>query len=181
MLLVAHYTSSYDWEGSLEPRPSPRLQDTYNLGQEGLGSRLLGGYQCTSVINGGCAYVLGGCTYEWNIKTPRNKPTPLLRSHLASSPWVYYQDCGTTAVVLFGGTYVNCDTQCLKSFCSTCFYSSQLIQDSIAQPIITKIRSTYTSNPEFDPAKIRNASTAAEGLCKWVVAIEKYERYVMFM
>ena len=49
-------------------------------------------------------------------------------------------------------------------------------QDNINQTIIGKIRKDYTSNPEFDPAKIRNASTAAEGLCKWVIAIEKYER-----
>jgi dynein heavy chain len=30
-------------------------------------------------------------------------------------------------------------------------------------------------NPEFDPDKIRNASTACEGLAKWVLAIEKYD------
>ena len=49
-------------------------------------------------------------------------------------------------------------------------------QDNINPTFIAKIRSTYTSNPEFDPTKIRNASTAAEGLCKWVCAIEKYEK-----
>lgn len=41
--------------------------------------------------------------------------------------------------------------------------------------MIAKIRSSYTNNPEFDPVKIRTASTAVEGLCKWVCAIEKYE------
>ena len=48
-------------------------------------------------------------------------------------------------------------------------------QDNIGATVIAKIRKEYTSNPEFDPAKIRNASTAAEGLCKWVCAMEKYE------
>ena len=50
------------------------------------------------------------------------------------------------------------------------------VQDNINATYIAKIRSTYTNNPEFDPTKIRNASTAAEGLCKWVCAIEKYEQ-----
>ena len=31
-------------------------------------------------------------------------------------------------------------------------------------------------NPEFDPEKIKNASSAAEGLCKWVRALESYDR-----
>ena len=47
-----------------------------------------------------------------------------------------------------------------------------LTQDNINQTIIGKIRKDYVCSPEFDPAKIRNASTAAEGLCKWVIAIE---------
>ena len=39
-----------------------------------------------------------------------------------------------------------------------------------------KIRAEYTSNAEFDPAKVKNASSAAEGLCKWVRAMEIYDR-----
>ena len=50
------------------------------------------------------------------------------------------------------------------------------VQDNINPTVIGKIRNTYTSNSEFDPAKIKNASTAAEGLCKWVIAMEKYDR-----
>jgi dynein heavy chain len=49
-------------------------------------------------------------------------------------------------------------------------------KDNIAPPIIAKIRKEYTDNPEFDPAKIKTASTAAEGLCRWVIAIERYEK-----
>lgn len=39
-----------------------------------------------------------------------------------------------------------------------------------------KIRKEYISNPEFDPAKVANASSAAEGLCKWILAMEIYDR-----
>ena len=39
-----------------------------------------------------------------------------------------------------------------------------------------KIRSDFTPNPEFDPVKVRTASSAAEGLCRWVKAIEIYDR-----
>ena len=39
-----------------------------------------------------------------------------------------------------------------------------------------KIRSDYISNPDFDPAKVVKASQAAEGLCKWVKAMEIYDR-----
>ena len=36
--------------------------------------------------------------------------------------------------------------------------------------------SRYISNPEFDPVQIAKASTACEGLCRWVRAMEVYER-----
>ena len=41
---------------------------------------------------------------------------------------------------------------------------------------MTKIRKEYITNPDFDPAKVANASSAAEGLCKWVLAMEIYDR-----
>ena len=49
-----------------------------------------------------------------------------------------------------------------------------------------KIRTEYCTNPEFDPAKVRTASSAAEGLCKWVQSMEIYDRvakvyYVFFI
>ena len=40
------------------------------------------------------------------------------------------------------------------------------------------IRQKYVTNPDFDPAKIANVSSACEGLCKWCLAIEKYDVYV---
>lgn len=39
-----------------------------------------------------------------------------------------------------------------------------------------KIRKEYITNPDFDPTKVANASSAAEGLCKWVLAMEIYDR-----
>ncbi|CAI8001099.1 Dynein heavy chain 7, axonemal, partial [Geodia barretti] len=49
-------------------------------------------------------------------------------------------------------------------------------KDNIAVHIMTKIRSEYCTNPDFDPVKVRTASSAAEGLCKWVQAMEIYDR-----
>lgn len=34
----------------------------------------------------------------------------------------------------------------------------------------------YMTNPEFDPAIIAKASTACEGLCRWVRAMDVYDR-----
>ena len=39
-----------------------------------------------------------------------------------------------------------------------------------------KIRTEYITNPDFDPAKVAKASSAAEGLCKWILAMEVYDR-----
>eukprot|EP00117_Sycon_ciliatum_P025270 scpid3533/ scgid21010/ Dynein heavy chain 7, axonemal; Axonemal beta dynein heavy chain 7; Ciliary dynein heavy chain 7; Dynein heavy chain-like protein 2; hDHC2 len=49
-------------------------------------------------------------------------------------------------------------------------------KDNINPALIKKIRDIYVPNPDFVPEKIRNASTAAEGLCKWVLAMEKYDK-----
>ncbi|XP_077435277.1 dynein axonemal heavy chain 7 isoform X3 [Vanacampus margaritifer] len=48
-------------------------------------------------------------------------------------------------------------------------------KDNIAANIMVVIRDRYISNPDFVPEKIRTASTAAEGLCKWVCAMDKYD------
>ena len=39
-----------------------------------------------------------------------------------------------------------------------------------------RIRGEFVPNPEFDPLKVRAASSAAEGLCRWVKAMEIYDR-----
>ncbi|GIY63283.1 dynein heavy chain 3, axonemal [Caerostris darwini] len=49
-------------------------------------------------------------------------------------------------------------------------------KDNIPEPVIQKIRTKYTTNPEFDPAVIKKVSVACEGLCRWVRAMDVYNR-----
>ncbi|KAK7101384.1 hypothetical protein V1264_019771 [Littorina saxatilis] len=49
-------------------------------------------------------------------------------------------------------------------------------RDNIPVHVMAKIRKEFITNPEFDPAKVANASSAAEGLCKWILAMEIYDR-----
>lgn len=39
-----------------------------------------------------------------------------------------------------------------------------------------KIRSEYMTNPDFNPTVVAKASSAAEGLCKWIQAMELFDR-----
>ncbi|KAK7101861.1 hypothetical protein V1264_020177 [Littorina saxatilis] len=48
-------------------------------------------------------------------------------------------------------------------------------KERIPASIMKKIRDKYTSNPDYDPAIIKNVSSACEGLCKWVRAIEVFD------
>ena len=47
-------------------------------------------------------------------------------------------------------------------------------KDNIPEDIMRKI-DDYIQNPKFVPDEIRKASEAAEGICKWVIAICKYD------
>ncbi|CAJ1078792.1 dynein heavy chain 7%2C axonemal [Xyrichtys novacula] len=49
-------------------------------------------------------------------------------------------------------------------------------KDNIPPNLIAIIRNKYITNPDFVPEKIRTASTAAEGMCKWVCAMDKYDK-----
>uniref|UniRef100_A0A3Q3EKF3 Dynein axonemal heavy chain 3 n=1 Tax=Labrus bergylta TaxID=56723 RepID=A0A3Q3EKF3_9LABR len=49
-------------------------------------------------------------------------------------------------------------------------------RDNIPASNIKKIRDKFVDNPEFQPSVIKNVSSACEGLCKWVRAMEVYER-----
>ncbi|XP_055967922.1 dynein axonemal heavy chain 7 [Sorex fumeus] len=49
-------------------------------------------------------------------------------------------------------------------------------KDNIPASYMNIIRKNYIPNPDFVPEKIRNASTAAEGLCKWVIAMDSYDK-----
>ncbi|KAK2921231.1 hypothetical protein Q8A73_000716 [Channa argus] len=49
-------------------------------------------------------------------------------------------------------------------------------KDNIPAPYIKRIREKFIDNPDFQPSVIKNVSSACEGLCKWVRAMEVYER-----
>jgi dynein heavy chain len=51
-------------------------------------------------------------------------------------------------------------------------------KDNIPTTVIKRIRDIYIPNPEFKPEKVKNASSAAEGLCSWVLAMEAYDRVI---
>jgi dynein heavy chain len=38
------------------------------------------------------------------------------------------------------------------------------------------IRANFMKEPLFTPAKVAKASTAAEGLCRWVIALDSYDK-----
>ncbi|XP_044928668.1 dynein axonemal heavy chain 3 isoform X4 [Mustela putorius furo] len=49
-------------------------------------------------------------------------------------------------------------------------------KDNIPPVIMKRIRERFIDHPEFQPAVIKNVSSACEGLCKWVRAMEVYDR-----
>ena len=50
-------------------------------------------------------------------------------------------------------------------------------KDNVPAKVMKEIRAKFTAdNEDFVPDKIKSASTAAEGMCKWVCAIESYDR-----
>jgi dynein heavy chain len=49
-------------------------------------------------------------------------------------------------------------------------------KDNVPPKVIEQIRKTYMTNPDFTPQNAAKASSAAEGMCKWVVAMDSYER-----
>ncbi|KAG7264995.1 hypothetical protein CRUP_017155 [Coryphaenoides rupestris] len=51
-------------------------------------------------------------------------------------------------------------------------------KDNIPAASIKRIREKFINNPEFQPSTIKNVSSACEGLCKWVRAMEVYERVI---
>lgn len=49
-------------------------------------------------------------------------------------------------------------------------------KNNIPEPVMKKIRKVYIADRDFVPEKIKNISTACEGLCSWVRAMEIYDR-----
>ncbi|XP_053412126.1 dynein axonemal heavy chain 3 [Nycticebus coucang] len=49
-------------------------------------------------------------------------------------------------------------------------------KDNIPPLVMKRIRERFIDHPDFQPAVIKNVSSACEGLCKWVRAMEVYDR-----
>merc|ERR1719440_2128454 len=49
-------------------------------------------------------------------------------------------------------------------------------KDNIDPKIIKVVRDKYIPMEDFTPEKAAKASSAAEGLCKWIMAMEIYDR-----
>ena len=49
-------------------------------------------------------------------------------------------------------------------------------KDNIPHAVMKRIRERFINHPDFQPAVIKNVSSACEGLCKWVRAMEVYDR-----
>ena len=138
------------------------------------------------------------------IHLDRGKRYPIIGDHRRScwETWISWIRCVNSTKITFPWVnsfvwYFHCDFFFSFSFCilvlytvmAFCIFHKYFVfmckfskvffwfPYSIFQPnIIKKIRTEFITNPEFDPVKVRNASTAAEGLCKWVQAMEIYDR-----
>ena len=51
-------------------------------------------------------------------------------------------------------------------------------KDNIPSRVIQKIQERVLSNENFDPEKVKQASAACEGLCKWISAIVEYDKVI---
>uniref|UniRef100_A0A2S2QIW0 Dynein heavy chain 3, axonemal n=1 Tax=Sipha flava TaxID=143950 RepID=A0A2S2QIW0_9HEMI len=51
-------------------------------------------------------------------------------------------------------------------------------KDNIDPAIMKHIREKYISDPNFNPASIKSVSNACEGLCKWVRALDVYDKVI---
>ena len=54
-------------------------------------------------------------------------------------------------------------------------------KDNIPSKIVRTVREKYIPMETFDPAVAKRASSAAEGMCKWVLAIIEYDRVLNFI
>ena len=51
-------------------------------------------------------------------------------------------------------------------------------KDNIPVAIMTRIRKDYIPNEKFTPKIVAKASKAAEGLCKWIRAMDMYDKVI---
>ena len=48
-------------------------------------------------------------------------------------------------------------------------------KDNIPVQIMADIRANFIKQPLFVPSRVAKASLAAEGLCRWVIALDSYD------
>lgn len=51
-------------------------------------------------------------------------------------------------------------------------------KNNISPQIMDIIRSKYLPDPNFKPEIVAKSSSAAEGLCKWIIALDIYDRAI---
>lgn len=51
-------------------------------------------------------------------------------------------------------------------------------KDNIPPRIIQKIQERILTNEEFDPERVKSASSACEGMCKWISALVEYDKVI---
>ncbi len=51
-------------------------------------------------------------------------------------------------------------------------------KNNIPAQYMSRIRAKYIPNPDFNPDTIKHVSSACEGICKWVRAIEVYDQVI---
>lgn len=50
-------------------------------------------------------------------------------------------------------------------------------KDNIEAQIMMKVRNNYISQTkDFNPERVQKASSAARGLCEWIMALDEYEK-----
>ena len=49
-------------------------------------------------------------------------------------------------------------------------------KDNIEPAIMKKVRDNYVSHKDFNPARVEKASSAAKGMCEWILALDEYEK-----
>lgn len=49
-------------------------------------------------------------------------------------------------------------------------------KDNIPSRVMKIINEKYLTNPDFNPDKVKKASIAAQGLCKWIIAMSSYDK-----
>lgn len=47
---------------------------------------------------------------------------------------------------------------------------------AIPEKILSRVRTQFIPDPEYQPSRVAKASVAAKGLCAWVHAVDKFER-----